>query len=241
MSGFSSTLPVGENPLWTASDRGGAAIYTEDDLLPISALQHLRFCRRRCALVHLEQLWAENRFTAEGRHLHRRVDDPRLGETRPGIRISRSLEIRSYQLGLCGKADVVEFRDAGPGVAPEVTIVEYKRGRPKKGLNDEFHVQVCAQALCLEEMLGVTIDRGAIFYGKVRRRDAIIFDQTLRQRTHQAIEELHNMIRSGYTPQAKYERKCRRCSLRDLCMPKAMRPRATAARYLAELVVEEEE
>jgi CRISPR-associated exonuclease Cas4 len=138
-------------------------MYVEDDLLPISALQHLLFCERQCALIHVEQVWAENRLTVEGRHLHERVDGGEH-ETRGGLRTARALPIRSLRLGLAGRADVVEFH-ASEGAAgpPRVVPVEYKRGRPKSHRADE--VQLCAQALCLEEMLGVHVAAGALFYG----------------------------------------------------------------------------
>ncbi len=216
-------------------------MFTDDQLLPVSALQHFVFCPRRAALVHLECVWADNRFTAEGRRLHRVVDDPRRGEeNRPGLRVARGLEIHSHRHGLVGKADVVEFHDAGPGRAPRIIIVEYKRGRPKPALDQPFRVQLCAQALCLEEMLDTQIPQGAIFFGRQRRRTEVVFDAALRGHTLRAIEGLHNLIRSGRTPPAKFQRKCRRCSLLNLCLPKAMRPRATAARYLAQAIAQTE-
>jgi len=213
-------------------------MFTDDDLLPVSALQHYVFCPRRAALVHVERLWAENRFTAEGHVLHRRTHDPRRGESRPDVRITRGLELRSYRYGLTGKADVVEFHE-GDGCRPaDVVIVEYKRGKPKPGRNEEFRVQLCGQALCLEEMLGLALARGMIFFGQPRRRTEIAFDEALRQQTVQTIQELHEMIRSGRTPPARFASKCRRCSLVNLCLPKAMRPRATAARYLSNVIAE---
>ena len=132
----------------------GSPPFAEDALLPLSALRHLLFCERQCALIHVEGLWAENRLTVEGRHLHERADSGR-SESRPGVRIARTLPIRSLRLGLIGRADVVEFHDAGPGAPPRVVPVEYKRGRPK--LDESDRVQLCAQALCLEEMLGVRV------------------------------------------------------------------------------------
>jgi len=214
-------------------------MFTDDQLLPVSALQHFVFCPRRAALVHLECVWADNRFTAEGRRLHRMVDDPRRGEeNRPGLRVARGLEICSYRHGLVGKADVVEFHDTGPGRAPRIVIVEYKRGRPKPALDQPYRVQLCAQALCLEEMLDTRIPQGAIFFGRQRRRTEVLFDTALREHTLRAIEGLHNLIRSGRTPPARFQRKCRRCSMVNLCLPKAMRPRATAARYLAQAIAQ---
>ena len=210
-------------------------MYTEDDLLPISALQHLLYCPRRVALVHIEGLWAENRYTAEGNSLHRRAHDPSRGESRPGVRITRGLQLRSFQHGLCGKADVVEFHDRQKGGPPGVVIVEYKRGRPKPDRNEEFRVQLCAQALCVEEMLGVSISEGSLYHGKAKRRLAVPFDGQLRKRTQDAACQLHELVRSGNTPAALRGKRCKNCSLQHLCIPKTSRPRLTASRYLEEL------
>ena len=214
-------------------------MFSDDELLPVSALQHFVFCPRRAALIHIEGLWAENRYTAEGVRLHQRAHDPRRGETRPGVRIARGLEIRSYHYGLVGKADVVEFRQAVPDRPPEVTIVEYKRGRPKPGRDEEFHVQLCAQALCLEEMLGVKIPDGRIFFGEAKRRLEIAFDETLRNKTENAIGQLRELIAGGKTPAVRFQAKCRKCSLFDLCMPKTARPRCTAQRHLSQAILED--
>lgn len=202
--------------------------YAESDLLPISALQHLLFCPRQCALIHIERAWAENRWTAEGRVLHERAHTPQA-ERRPGVRVVRGMQVRSLELGLFGQADVVEFRATSSGST--AFPIEYKRGRPKTG--DEDRVQLCAQALCLEEMLGSAVPVGAIFYGKTRRRVDVAFDDTLRQRTRDAAAELHAMIRSGITPTAQREKKCDRCSLLHICMPGVLEGRESASRYLS--------
>jgi len=209
-------------------------MFTDDQLLPISALQHFNYCPRRAALIHVEGLWAENRFTAEGNVLHRRTHDAAKSESRPGVRIARSLEIRSYHLGLCGRADVVEFQTDCAG---RLTIlpVEYKRGRPKPELDQPFRIQLCAQALCLEEMTGQRITQGALFFGKVKRRVAVTLDEPLRRAMVDTVEHLRRMIDGRGTPPARFAPKCRRCSMLHLCMPKALRPRATAAAYLAAL------
>ena len=205
-------------------------MYAEDDLLPLSALQHLLFCERQCALIHVEQLWADNPLTVEGTHLHRRVDEA-PGETRGGVRIARGVALRSFRLGLSGRADVVEFhRAAGPG--PEQPVpVEYKRGRPKKDRSDE--VQLCAQALCLEEMLGVPVPAGALFYGQTRRRTEVVFGPELRARTETAARRLHELVAGGITPRAVREPKCAGCSMLELCLPDPPGPARSAARYLA--------
>lgn len=188
-------------------------MFTEDQLLPISALQHFLFCQRQCALIHLEQLWAENRFTVEGQHLHKKAHDAGT-ERRPGVTTTRGLMLRSFNYGLFGKADVVEFK------AEQVVPVEYKRGKPKS--HDADRVQLCAQALCLEEMLQVSIACGALFYGKRRRRTEVIFDQRLRATTADVAARLHEMIASRRTPPARREPKCDHCSLINLCLPEAM-------------------
>lgn len=212
--------------------------------LPISALQHLIFCPRQCALIHIEGLWAENRLTVEGQVLHRRAHatdaGPRGGgraESRPGVRIVRGLALCSESLGLTGKADVVEFRapspTAPPGSPPVPFPIEYKRGKPKKHAADL--VQLAAQALCLEEMLGLppgAIPAGAIFYGITRRRFDVPIDVALRVRTLSVIAQLRGLIDAGVTPRARREKKCDRCSLLNLCLPAATGPAASARRYI---------
>ena len=196
------------------------------DSLPLSALQHLLFCERQCALIHVERLWEENRFTAEGRVLHEKVDEGR-GESRPGVRITRSLQLRSEVLGLHGVADVVELHrlpDGGWLPFP----VEYKRGKPKA--HDADLVQLCAQAMCLEEGFGTPVPQGAMFYGQTRRRLDVIFDEGLRELTRRTAARLHKLIESGVTPRAVREKKCEACSLLEVCLPEAMsRPRGAAA------------
>lgn len=213
---------------------GGPSLEADPDarLAPLSALQHLAFCRRQCALIHLEGAWAENALTAEGRVLHERADS-HVGESRRGIRIARSLPLRSLALGLTGKADVVEFhaRKGGPAVP---FPVEYKRGRPKK--TDADLVQLCAQALCLEEMLDRPVPAGALFYGETRRRLEVAFTADLRARTVALAAELHRLLSSGLTglgemPPPEPGPKCRSCSLADACLPKQARGRS-AARWL---------
>lgn len=206
----------------------GIAVFAEDDLLPISALQHLLFCERQCALIHVEDAWAENRLTVEGRHLHERSDSG-AAETRGDVRTVRTLSIRSLKLGLTGKADVVEFhRDSTGHVQP--FPVEYKRGQPK--LNDCDRIQLCAQALCLEEMLCLDIPDGALFYGVTRRRVGVIFDDPLRAIVAKGAARLHEIVTRGITPRAVREPKCDNCSLIDLCLPDALSTRRSATRYV---------
>ena len=201
----------------------------EDELVPISALQHMLYCPRQCALIHVERQWQENRFTAEGRILHKRADAG-VGERRGNMRIERGVPLRSIRLGVAGIADVIEIRDDGRPYP-----VEYKRGRPKTHRADE--VQLCAQAMCLEEMLSVTVPEGALFYGRKRRRKAVIFDISLRALTEQTAVETRRMLATGTTPPPEYApRKCNACSLRDVCQPRRPRGPGIVERWLAEAV-----
>lgn len=207
--------------------------------LPLSALQHLVFCERQCALIHVEGLWVENPLTFEGRELHERVDQM-AGESRGEVRIVRGLPLVHHRLGLIGRADVVELhRQPAGSDAPGAQVsglrgrwcafpVEYKRGRPKS--HDADRVQLCAQALCLEEMWQAPVPAGALFYGKTRRREEVAFDHDLRQTTEDACRRLHVLVESGITPPAVYEPKCRRCSLEPVCRPKVAG--RSAHRYL---------
>lgn len=185
--------------------------------VPISALQHYLYCDRQCALIHVERVWQENRHTAEGRVMHERADRPGH-EQRRGVRTAMALPLNHEVLGLSGYADIVEFEK--PEVGGRVRPIEYKRGRPKSHRADE--VQLCAQALCLEDMLDCEIVEGALFYGQTKRRKEVAFDATLRALTTDAIEAVQTLIQVGATPRAVYEsRKCDRCSLIELCHPQA--------------------
>lgn len=211
--------------------------YTEDDLLPLSGLQHLLFCERQCALIHIEQTWAENVLTAEGRIMHERVHNADR-ESRGDIRIEYGMPLRSLRLGLIAKADVVEFhRDTkhSDGVWQPFPV-EYKHGKPKKDNYDK--VQLCAQAMCLEEMLDVQIPEGAIFYGRTRRRQDVVFDRELREETEDAAKRFHKLFESGHTPKPVYEKKCDRCSMYHLCLPKTVEKSRSIDRYLKNAVRE---
>jgi CRISPR-associated exonuclease Cas4 len=220
--------------------------FAEDELLPLSALQHLLFCPRQCALIHIEQIWEENLFTTEGKDLHEKADE---GETdsRGPLRIARGLMLSCRELGLSGKADVVEFHRIGPpdGEVPDLTTVvtlpgvagswkpfpvEYKRGRPKPGKCDV--VQLCAQAMCLEEMLSMHIDSGALFYHQPRRRQEVLFDRELRELVRETSARLHELISSGVTPPAVHDQRCKLCSLFSLCMPACTTHTRSVARYI---------
>lgn len=190
-------------------------MYSEEDYIMVSALSHYIFCPRRCALIHVYGYWAENIFTARGRVLHERVDSGR-DETRGEAHVVRSLNIYSSTYGLSGKADIVEFRDERGVVIPYP--VEYKSGKPKRDICDA--VQLCAQAICLEEMLGVSIPEASLYYGKTRHRLRVDLTEELRKSTIQAIEAVHKMVKRRIVPEACYAKKCRMCSLYDSCMPK---------------------
>ena len=201
-------------------------MFTEDQFLPLSALQHWLYCPRQCGLIHLEQVWAENKFTAEGQVLHKKAHEGE-DENKAGVRITRSMAVRSFALGISGQCDIVEFHGDG-----RVVPVEYKRGKPKSHRADE--VQLCAQALCLEEMLRVPIASGCLFYGENRRRTVIEFDAPLRQLVTETSVALHTMIVSRETPLAEYDsRRCDACSLIELCQPKALRFKRGAAAWFS--------
>lgn len=211
-------------------------MFDEADFIPISALQHYVFCKRRAALVHIEQIWQDNLATTEGNAMHERVHDE-MFESRGDVRFRTAMTLCSKSLGITGIADVVEFKrvDVGgiylkgiPG-AWQVFPIEYKRGT----LHNEkaYETQLCAQALCLEEMLGTTIELGAIYWGESRRRQEIEFRQELREYTLNVVEELRGFLVAGITPAPRYEKKCRGCSLFDLCMPKEFEKKACTSQY----------
>lgn len=189
-------------------------MFDEDELLPLSGLQHLVFCERQWGLIHIEQQWAENRLTAEGRLLHDAAHTAG-SESRPGVIVCRGLALHSLRLGLSGQADVVEFRGGQP------FPVEYKRGKPKEDASDR--IQLCAQALCLEEMLGCSIPTGALFYGTTRRRLDVPFDDALRRQVEELALRMHSLYRQGLTPHAEEMAKCRNCSLAEVCLPRRNR------------------
>lgn len=206
----------------------------EDDLIPLSALQHYLYCPRQCALIHVERLWAESRHTAEGRLMHDRADVPGV-EIRHGVRTDTSMPMSAPELGIAGVADVVEFRPGAAGLAP--CPIEYKRGRPKAHRADE--VQLCAQALCLESMLRCDVPEGALFYGKTRRRKQVIFDAELRELTVETIRAVRRMLDERRTPTATYEAKrCDACSLLEICRPQDLRRRISVRDWLLQQTAE---
>jgi CRISPR-associated exonuclease Cas4 len=206
----------------------------ERELIPISALNQYAYCPRRCALIHIEQVWTENRFTAEGRIMHARVHDESR-ESRGDIRIDYGVSLRSLHLGLIGKADVVEFHRQMDGSWLPFPI-EYKRGKPKA--DDCDKVQICAQAFCLEEMLDAVIPEGALFYGQTRHRLNVAFDEALRRETEETARRTHDLITSGRTPPPVYEKRCETCSLMADCMPKTIQKQRSVKSYLTRILGE---
>lgn len=210
--------------------------YKEDEYILISALQHYQFCPRQCALIHIEQIWIENRATAAGSVFHHVVHDS--GDvSRPGVRISRNLPIGSRRLGISGEADVVEFHPCGDasGKIRAPFPVEYKSGGKKGDGNRADKVQLCAQAFCLEEMLSVPVPEGALFYGRNRRREQVLFDEELRRHTEAVIDATHALLASGATPAAIPTSACEFCSLQAICLPKQSSSPGCVERYLAAL------
>jgi CRISPR-associated exonuclease Cas4 len=213
------------------------AEYAPDELLPLSGIQHFLFCRRQWALIHIERQWKENALTAEGRLLHRRVDDPFFSETRKGVIITRSVPVASYRLGLSGICDMVEFSESPDGVQLPgreglylPMPVEFKHGREKHDSCDE--AQLCAQAICLEEMLAVSIPAGQLFYGKTRRRVTVELTDALRGLVRDSAAEMHAYFRRGYTPRVKPSKACRSCSLADVCLPELQKNTVPASAYI---------
>ena len=207
-------------------------MYSEDDLLMLSALQHYLFCPRQCALIHVEQLWVENRLTAEGRILHERVHTA-AKESRRKIRVEFDMPIRSLVYGLIGRADVVEFHLQGDGIWLPFPV-EYKRGRPKK--DDSDRVQLCAQAICLEEMLGEDVPEGALYYGKKKRRTGVIFDENLRNKVMHTSQALHDLLDSKKTPPPVYGSRCESCSFVETCLPKTTGKKGTVQNYMTKMI-----
>jgi len=207
-------------------------MYSEDELLQLSGLQHISYCKRQCALIHIEQLWADNFFTAKGIVMHEKVHSDKI-ERKKDVIIERDIYIKSYELGLVGKSDVVEFHKTDTG-KPIPFPVEYKSGKAKSDNTDK--VQLCAQALCLEEMLKTQITKGAIYYGKTRSRLDVDFDETLRNETIALSKEFHELVESGITPKADYSKKCENCSFKELCLPEIFDRKKSVKQYLQEAV-----
>ncbi len=215
-------------------------MWQEDDFLQLSGLQHFAFCRRQWALIHIENQWQENLRTVEGTLLHTRAHDEQQREKRGDTLILRGLSVFSANLGLSGKCDITEFHRDPQGVplVGEEGLwlpypVEYKRGSPKAGEEDKL--QICAQAMCLEEMFCCSVPDGALFYGETRRRLPVIFTSELRQTVQKLSEEMHGYFQRGYTPKVTPRKSCSACSLKELCLPKLMKQKSVKV-YLQEAV-----
>jgi len=200
-------------------------MYSEEDTLPLSGIQHFAFCRRQWALIHIEQQWDENLLTTEGKILHENAHEGKLCEKRGEVIITRALDVASDSLGIRGTCDVVEFHETPDGVklfgrkGKFLPLpVEYKRGRPKA--NDADALQLCAQAICLEEMLSCKIERGYLYYGETRHREEVVFTAELRGAVERMVQEMHELFRREHTPKVKTGSFCRSCSLKDGCLPK---------------------
>ena len=213
-------------------------MYSDDDLLMLSGIQHIAFCERQWALIHVEQQWAENVKTTEGNHLHERVDDPLESDKRGNVITYRAFPLISRQLGLTGRADVVELISTKEG---GVSIdgyegkwllhpVEYKRGKQKPDDRDE--VQVCTQAICLEEMFNIVIAKGSLFYGETRRRVNVDFTPELRGTVFELARRMHEFFDKGITPLPIYKSHCKSCSLFDICLPQRLADKIRASDYL---------
>jgi CRISPR-associated exonuclease Cas4 len=216
--------------------------YSEDELLMLSGIQHFAFCRRQWALIHIEQQWQENLLTFGGRDMHERADDPFFSESRGDLLVTRSLPLVSRSLGLYGVADVVEFVRDEAGISLERRKgrwrphpVEYKYGQPK--IDERDMVQLCAQGICLEEMFGVRITAGDLFYGRTRRRQPVEFGEGLREQVRQLAAGMHELFERGITPPAEYRAACKSCSLVEICLPPA-HGRRSVRQYLDEALGE---
>lgn len=207
--------------------------YSEEDYLPLSGIQHFAFCRRQWALIHIENQWAENERTVDGIIMHEKAHSGDV-ESRGDAVIMRALRVFSATLGVSGECDVVEFNRNADGISLnghdglwQPYPVEYKRGKPKEHNADEM--QLCAQAMCLEEMLCCTIPCGALFYGEPRRRTEVEFTPELRRAVEDSLNEMHDYYKRGYTPKAKPRKGCSACSLKEICLPKMVQRKSVAA------------
>jgi CRISPR-associated exonuclease Cas4 len=198
--------------------------YKEEEYLMISGIQHFVFCRRQWALIHVEQQWEDNYFTVDGELKHERADNPEINERRKNTISIHALPVKSQSLGITGKCDIVELKQSENGIYLQqyngyytVTPVEYKRGKPKEDQSDVL--QLLAEAYCLEEMLATRIDKGYLFYFETRRREEVSFSEELRQELNQMISEMHIYMDRGFTPKVRTGKKCKTCSLKDICLP----------------------
>ena len=212
-------------------------MYAEEDYLMLSGIQHYAFCQRQWALIHIEQQWEENYKTTLGELFHKRAHDESLVEKRGDILITRGVRVASQTLGITGQCDVVEFHKYEDGIQLQgyqgtwkVVPVEYKRGKKKDGMEDI--VQLCAQAICLEEMLLTSIDTGYLYYGETKRRLCVEFDHSLRSEVHKICMNMHQLYAKGHTPKVKRKSKCESCSLKEICLPELLK-RESVSKYIS--------
>ena len=208
--------------------------YKEEDFLQLSGLQHFKFCRRRWALIHIENQWEENYRTIDGAILHQNAHDTEFLESRGDRFITRGVSIYSAELGVSGQCDVLEYHRGNTGIPIagkdglwQPFPVEYKRGKPREDTGDAL--PLCGQAMCLESMLCCDIPEGALYYGEIRRRERVAFTPELRTQVRQMLEQLHDLYQRGYTPKVKPTKSCNACSMKELCLPKLMKNRSVSA------------
>ena len=213
-------------------------MYDQEDFLQLSGLQHFKFCRRQWALIHIENQWAENLRTVDGQLLHENAHDAQFTESRGDLLVTRDMRVFSPTLGVSGACDVLEFHRESSGISLpgreglwQPYPVEYKRGRPKEDTSDAL--QLCGQAMCLEEMLCCDIPEGALFYGEIRRRVQVCFSPELRREVASLLSEMHELYDRGHTPRVRRTKACNACSLKELCLPKLLGGRTVEA-YLRE-------
>ncbi len=216
--------------------------YLEEEYLQLSGLQHFKFCRRQWALIHIEQQWAENYRTIDGALMHKNAHDAQFQESRGDLFITRGVSVFSPTLGVSGQCDVLEYRRAEAGIPVKGKAglwqpypVEYKRGSPREDTGDTL--QLCGQAMCLEEMLCCDIPEGALYYGETRRRVRVPFTEQLRQEVRDMLSQMHVLYSRGYTPKVKPSKSCNACSLKELCLPKLMKNKSVAV-YLKDAMEE---
>lgn len=217
-------------------------IYSEEDFLQLSGLQHFAFCRRQWALIYIEHQWAENYRTIDGELMHEKAHDREFEESRGDQLIKRGVSVYSAELGISGQCDVLEYDRSAEGIPLpgkeglwQPYPVEYKRGKPKENSVDAL--QLCAQAMCLENMLCCAIPEGALYYGETRRRERITFTEELRAQVRELLRQMHDLYSRGYTPKVKPTKSCNACSLKELCLPKLLKNRSVSA-YLKAAVEE---
>lgn len=215
-------------------------MYGEDDFLMLSGLQHFAYCRRQWALIHIEQQWAENERTIDGQLFHKKAHEAGSTEKRGDLIITRGLHIKSAELGVTGICDVVEFHKSEHGITLfsyegqwQPYPVEYKKGEPKENNADEL--QLCAQGMCMEEMLLCEIPYGSLFYGQNRRRTQVEFTDELRTQVKTMLREMHELWKKGYTPKVKPQKGCNACSLKEICLPRLMKTKPVSAYIEANL------